>query len=80
MSEILIDAGHLTNQYAIALGKSLRDYSHIKDLCFVVGEGTDMKQELKISEERLNLQLETDELVSMLLLLNTEILTQVKIL
>ena len=39
-----------------------------------------MKQELKISEERLNLQLETDELVSMLLLLNTDILTQVKIL
>ena len=68
---------HLTKQSAETLGVGLRDY-FIPNLCFDIGEGTDMKQQLKLKGEHLHFQVQADELVSVLFLLKNDMLHQVK--
>ena len=78
MSVILIEARDLTSHSsADTLGKGLRDFSGISDLCVIVGE-ENAKQELKLCGENLDLKLQADELMAVLSLLHNDILCKVK--
>ena len=77
MSEVRIDARQFTNQSAETLGNSLSDYFRIEHLRLSVGRKSDVKQELILTGENLHLQVQDDILVTLLLLLNNQILMKV---
>ena len=67
----------MTKQDASTLRESLCDYSRIENLECVVGEGTDLKQQLKLSNDNLHLHFRAPEQVAVLDLLNIDILLKV---
>ena len=77
MSDIHIEARLLTNPSAKTLVKSLRDYNNFDNLRFVDLEGTNIKQQLVLTDSTLELELETDNLLSVLFLLSTDVLVKV---
>ena len=79
MTILKIQAAKTTIQYAKMLGESLRNYSQLVDVRFVVGEGTSSEELICIEGSKMELQLTTIELVYFLPPTNANLLTKVSI-